>query len=296
MAAAPRPFPDDDEEPWSEAEWLADQKRRDARAAKYGELLETLLDEPDSEEQIAREMGWDRDDEPEDDEGGEEDSEADPDWKVPSVEEMNRIAQEAIESGDLEDDDDDDDEPPGVALDYTPKATFAREDVEDDDPDPFPRGGYRERCEKIAEFRHAEALGWKMNRLLAPLRQRVEKANETVDADDEDADHDPSDGNLAIACIGPHIAAAKIVNGSSLGYDLHHINGNLAVQHLGVAGVNDALDAMDELLRLKLVSPELHAELRGDLLELRERLLGRMERMREHFKALYELRFGRRPE
>jgi len=41
-------------------------KRSDLRSARYGELLETLMDDPQREQKIAHEMGWDiEDDEPE---------------------------------------------------------------------------------------------------------------------------------------------------------------------------------------------------------------------------------------
>ncbi len=49
----------DDAPPRSEAAWEAEFRRSDAVADRYGELLETLLDDPDRDEKIDREMGWD---------------------------------------------------------------------------------------------------------------------------------------------------------------------------------------------------------------------------------------------
>jgi hypothetical protein len=56
---------DDDEEPWNEAQWEAFMKESDVRAARFGELFETLIDDPDRDEKIADEMGWTREDEEE---------------------------------------------------------------------------------------------------------------------------------------------------------------------------------------------------------------------------------------
>lgn len=55
--------------PWGEEQWERFMRESDVRSARYGELMETLIDHPDRDEIIAREMGWDRDDD--DDEDGE---------------------------------------------------------------------------------------------------------------------------------------------------------------------------------------------------------------------------------
>jgi hypothetical protein len=49
------------EPPWGEDQWERFMKESDVRSARYGELLETLMDHPERDEIIAREMGWDRD-------------------------------------------------------------------------------------------------------------------------------------------------------------------------------------------------------------------------------------------
>jgi hypothetical protein len=48
----------DDEKPWTEAQWEAFMKESDLRSARFGDLLETLRDDPDCHEKVAREMGW----------------------------------------------------------------------------------------------------------------------------------------------------------------------------------------------------------------------------------------------
>jgi hypothetical protein len=50
------------EQPWTEAQWEKFLKESEVRSAKFGELLETLMDHPDRDAIIDREMGWDRDD------------------------------------------------------------------------------------------------------------------------------------------------------------------------------------------------------------------------------------------
>ena len=56
---------DEEEQPWSEAQWEAFMKESDVRAARFGELFETLIDDPERDEKIAEEMGWNREDEEE---------------------------------------------------------------------------------------------------------------------------------------------------------------------------------------------------------------------------------------
>jgi len=46
-------------EDWDEFDWEKSLRESDARAAKYAELLEKYGDDPDAEERIDQEMGWD---------------------------------------------------------------------------------------------------------------------------------------------------------------------------------------------------------------------------------------------
>ena len=50
---------DGDELPWNEQQWEEFMKRADLRAARFGELLETMRNDPDRDIKLAREMGWD---------------------------------------------------------------------------------------------------------------------------------------------------------------------------------------------------------------------------------------------
>lgn len=49
-----------DERPWTEEQWEQTFRESDAKSAKFGELLETLIDHPNRDEIIAKEMGWDK--------------------------------------------------------------------------------------------------------------------------------------------------------------------------------------------------------------------------------------------
>jgi len=57
----PRDWDEDPHSPLTEDEWLAEFQRMDAQAARYGDLFETLIDDPNRDELIDREMGWDDD-------------------------------------------------------------------------------------------------------------------------------------------------------------------------------------------------------------------------------------------
>src|SRR5687768_16737126 len=48
----------DDDRPWDEERWEAFMRESDLRAARFGEILETVRDEPDRDRIVAKEMGW----------------------------------------------------------------------------------------------------------------------------------------------------------------------------------------------------------------------------------------------
>jgi hypothetical protein len=94
---------DDDEQPWNEAQWEAFMKESDVRAARFGELFETLIDDPDRDEKIAEEMGWTRaeEEETEEERARREEFES-------IVAEAAREVEEAAARGETFDDDEDD--------------------------------------------------------------------------------------------------------------------------------------------------------------------------------------------
>lgn len=76
------------------AEWEAFMRESDLRSARYGELLETLHDDPDCHAKIDREMGWDREHKAMSDEERAEVSR--------EIDEMNRVCEEALNDPELE--------------------------------------------------------------------------------------------------------------------------------------------------------------------------------------------------
>ncbi len=84
----------DPEAEWDEHDYEKFMKECDARTDKYMELLEKYGDTREAEEKIAKEMGWDREDPPSP-EGFGAAGEDEDDGELMSVEEMNRICEEA---------------------------------------------------------------------------------------------------------------------------------------------------------------------------------------------------------
>jgi hypothetical protein len=75
------------EEPWDEHDYERLLKESDARTDKYMELLEKYGDSDEAEARIAKEMGWDNEEEL-----SEEEAERRNDW----IDEMNRASEEAL--------------------------------------------------------------------------------------------------------------------------------------------------------------------------------------------------------
>jgi hypothetical protein len=102
--------PDDDEQdeerPWTEAQWAAFMREGEARAARMGEILETVIDQPDRWEIVAKEMGWEL-------------------GKDLTVHELSEDDDGDIEPSEIEDDDDE----------STEEIDEASERFYDDDPD-----------------------------------------------------------------------------------------------------------------------------------------------------------------
>ena len=78
----------DPEEEWDEHDYEKLLKESDARTDKYMELLDKYGDSDDAEEKIAKEMGWDKEDEAEDEEEGDD--------QRMSIEEINAICEAAV--------------------------------------------------------------------------------------------------------------------------------------------------------------------------------------------------------
>ncbi len=281
-----RPFPDDDERPWTEEEWLADMKRNDARADRFGELLETLRDEPDRDERVAREMGWNEMADALAEEGARDDADEDEDEDVDGADEDEDFELSDDADGDADEADadfaelEDHREPEPAAVrhpdpDALP-ATVAEDDQGKETREEERLFG-REPARQIAEYQFAHRIGMKLHHALRPYSSG-------------DADEDPTDGMLGQALIGPHIASAKIVGGHSLGYGKHYINGNIACQRIGLDAVDKSINAYDILVKDGHVPAAFVKSIMPDLKRLREVLAARIERMRAYARTLHEER------
>ena len=50
----------EEDRPWTEEQWEKFMKESDLRSARFGELFETLVNDPNRDEKIGHEMGWDK--------------------------------------------------------------------------------------------------------------------------------------------------------------------------------------------------------------------------------------------
>lgn len=227
--------------PWTEDQWEAFMKRGDARSAKFGELLETLRDDPDRDATIAREMGWDDDDDSTD-AGG-------PTFELPAEHFVpaddgdagvgggakDRTDDRGRDEGDLFDDDDDDEE-------------------EEDELDAIPA------------YRLAFDVGMKIHEALKPYTDAAEPgpgAGRGVGHPAGPADDDTGE-LFGKAFIGCHIAAAKIAGGHGMGYEDDVLCGNIVNCRRGLAGVDEAITALADLKARRALPAALADELVAD--------------------------------
>jgi hypothetical protein len=122
-----------DDRPWTEEQWERFMQAADARSAKFGELMETLIDHPERDEIVAHEMGWDR--------SKSGSGEIDESW----------FAEDKSEEEDLDDDMDD--------------------DIDDDDIDEIVRRG-RDEMESIEAYAASYRWSMKVHEELKPLFDR----------------------------------------------------------------------------------------------------------------------------
>ncbi|HLW64020.1 MAG TPA: hypothetical protein VKS79_01795 [Gemmataceae bacterium] len=160
------------EQPWNEAQWEKFLKESEVRSAKFGELLETLMDHPDRDAIIDREMGWDRDDD-----------------QSPAMEWM----EEALESQEDDDDDDIGNEDPTLVIDDDEEVESSID--ADDEKDPFED---RE-LKKLPYYTRAFDFGLHVHDVLKPY----------LKPDEEDQDEDFIDAlangfNIAAKLAGAH--------------------------------------------------------------------------------------------
>jgi hypothetical protein len=80
-----------------------------------------------------------------------------------------------------------------------------------------------------------------------------------------------------------YVSAAKIAGGRSMGFSRDALGGNIANHKRAMSHTLRALAALDEAGPSKAIPSMVAARFRGELLGLRERLMGRIVELREMF-------------
>lgn len=205
------------ERPWTEAQWEAFMRESEARAARYGDLLETLINHPDRDAIIGREMGWDRGGGGGRSSGSEEEDEG-------------FDADDGDGDGDDDIEPEDDDEPW-----REDDMTAAMSDADADD-----RG-----LRAIPAYVLAYETGLAVMDALEPY------------ADRRDPDSGEEAGELLSEAIGyALVPGAKIAGGHAMGYDDEQICGNIVCCRKALAAAAAAEDAFLRLRARQYVPRE----------------------------------------
>jgi hypothetical protein len=290
---------DDDpqELPWTEEQWEAHLKRSEARAARFGELLETLKDDPDMDVKIDEEMGWNltarrRQREAEDPEGaydgdgglfggvrwpGEDDDEGgfDPRAEVPFADDddddeaatpfASKHGAIDAEPEEYEDDDEGDEDEPELMefedQDITGRDTAGADG--EDEPTPFD--------DDDDDVKEIEAYAKSMT-----AAERIHKALKT----ELEKPADSGDEEIGEAFINAHIACAKIAGGHGMGYDDDVLCGNIVCNKIALAANKRCEEALLALRERKVIPAETIDPLLPDLLEARASIEQRIAELR----------------
>jgi hypothetical protein len=244
----------DDEKPMNEEQWERFMQESEAKSARFGDLLETLHDHPDRDAIIAREMGWDREDEddqsPFDDEdlafaGDSDDESAEADFTNDESADADDAESGA---GDLEFDDDGD----------------------DDGDDPFdPEGRSKDH---IPAYKLAFDVGLEVHQALKPFMEKLDESDLSDRAE-----------RLQSAYINSLIPAAKIAGGHGMGEEDDAICGQIVCLKKALAASETAQDdlkwlAANDGLPAELVSvhepklAEVSQAIRNRIAELRKKV------------------------
>lgn len=217
----PRP---DDAPPRSEAEWEAEFRRMDVLTDRFGELLETLIDDPDRDAKIAREMDWFQDDEGDDDD--------DPELAA-RRDEFEHAVLQVSDAVDRE----------------MADAAEAGVDCFDD------LDGDEERADRAAVPAYAAAVD------VGHRVVDVLKDHPAARADDVTTDGESDAELVGRAFIGIQIAAAKLIGGHGMGYEDGVLCANIVNCKRALAGALDGRAAWGVLRARSLVTPEVADEI-----------------------------------
>ena len=252
--------PVDDDRPWTEEQWEEFMKEGDLRAARFGEILETVMDDPDRDRIVARHMGWTHIEE--------------------MLDEQERAEAEGRGAGDDEDNDEDEDEdedfdPDAIMNEAVAEVEAQKAEAEAIGKDPF--ADEEEEDERnIPAYKLANEVGLRVHDALQPFMQ----ARAPKDPDEE-WDRDEVDERMGEAYIGCMIAAAKIVGGHAMGYEDDVLCGNIANCKRGLAGADQCEAALLWLKANGHVPADLVDRLLPDVRAVQQAVRERIEELRK---------------
>lgn len=204
-----------DDRPWTEEQWEKAMRESDVRSAKFGELLETLLDHPDRDAIIGREMGWDflLNEEADEFEGDED---------VSEDESLDLISDEAAFVDERESD----------AL-FGGDPSEPEWDVEYPDEESMQQvRESHDELERLAVY--AQSRGWAMKVWKALEKQPAQEGSEWEEL-------------LREAIGGSMRVGAKIAGGHGMGYDDEALCGNIVCCRRALEAAEESLRALEEL-------------------------------------------------
>lgn len=214
----------DDDRPWTEVQWAKFMKEGDVRAARYGELLETFIDDPDCHEKVAREMGWDVDEDGEDGAFGEADDKNFDFAAGTTDDEIDDPFQTAIEELEAAID--------GQPTDAARVPSCTPRDRDDDDNDELSH---------IPAYAAARECGRHVDRILEPWMNQ----DTNVDLDER----------IPEIWTNIHVAAAKISGGHAMGYEDEVLCGNIVCNTIALQAVELCIRNTTELGSEKILPP-----------------------------------------
>ena len=218
--------PGEDDRPWSEEQWEEFMRESDLRSARFGEIFETVMDHPDRDRVIAREMGWEWLEEALDEQDA---------MKAAGLldEDGNPVGEAAAGKSRKSSEPDSEEQVPEKADEDHDDPFGDDDDVEDVLADERAPGGPRGK--DIPAYRLATEVGMKIHEALEPYLNSKSEGDEEFDR------------RIGEAGIGCHIAAAKISGGHAMGYDDDVLCGNIANCKRGLAGAEQCERALIEL-------------------------------------------------
>jgi hypothetical protein len=236
------PVPDD--RPMTEAEWQQMFKESDARAARYGDLLETLIDHPHRDEIIEKEMGWDDD--------GEEE-------EPPTEEELEQLRKDGFNSRE---------EFEQWKIDTLNAAceAVARAEVDDDEEE--------NDVEKLPVYNLAVEVGMEIHKKLGPyLKKHWSDEHEGYTSDVGERMGEVYSNSLVIG--------AKIAGGHGISYDDDSLCGAIVKFRIALDAARTCEHGLTALRDDKSLPAKLVDGLLPDLKQVIEMLELRIAAMRE---------------